>query len=142
VRAAGGLQTLGVTPGDIVCVVAPNHVHYLVTFYAITLIRSTFQPLNPLYTTVTGFTCTIQGVADSLFCKHITLKCRPGFANPPIVRNKQWFDHECVHAKRLYVDALNCFNHCKSLENRENLCTCMFKSQYKKLIKKNETHIN
>ena len=83
---------------------------------------------------VTEFTCTIQGVADPLFCKHITLKCKSGFANTPIVRNKQWFDHECVHAKRLYVDALNCFNHCKTLENRENLC--MFKSQYKKLIKK------
>ena len=57
-----------------------------------------------------------------------------GFANTSVVRNKQWFDHESVQAKILYVDVLNCFNHCKSLENRENLC--MYKSQYKKLKKK------
>ena len=57
-----------------------------------------------------------------------------GFCKHSYCTKKQWFDRECVQAKRLYVDALNCFNHCKSLENREKLC--MFKSQYKKLIKK------
>jgi len=70
---------------------------------------------------ITEFTRTIQGVADTLFCKQITLKCKPGFANTPVVRNKQWFGHECAQS-RLYVDALNCFNYCKLLENREKLC--------------------
>ena len=41
--AAGGLQTLGVTSGDIVCVVAPNHVDYLVTF---SLINEILKPTS------------------------------------------------------------------------------------------------
>jgi len=62
---AGGLQSLGVTPGDLVCVIAPNHVDYLVTFYASTLIGSTLQPLNPLYTTGADLHCCSKGSYDN-----------------------------------------------------------------------------
>jgi len=71
--AAGGLQSLGVTPGDLVCVVAPNHVDYLVTFYASTLIGSTLQPLNPLYTTGAAFICIVAQRDHTIMIRNLCL---------------------------------------------------------------------
>lgn len=47
---AAGLQQLGVQEGDVVCIFAPNHLDYPVTFYATALIGAIFQTVNPLFT--------------------------------------------------------------------------------------------
>ena len=49
-RLAAGLQIVGVKPGDVVCILAPNHIDYHVVFYAVTLINATLQAVNPLFT--------------------------------------------------------------------------------------------
>ena len=49
-RLAAGLQRLGVQEGDVICIFAPNHLDYLVTLYASTLINVVFQPVNPMST--------------------------------------------------------------------------------------------
>jgi len=48
--AAAGLQKLGVCKDDVICVMSPNHMDYLVACYASAVIYATFQPINPLYT--------------------------------------------------------------------------------------------
>lgn len=47
---AAGLQELGVKPGDVICIAAPNHIDYHVTFYATSLINAVLQAVNPLFT--------------------------------------------------------------------------------------------
>ncbi|KAL4220136.1 hypothetical protein ACF0H5_020548 [Mactra antiquata] len=49
-QAAAGLQKYGVKKDDVICVLAPNHIDYMVAFYASALLYSVLQPLNPLYT--------------------------------------------------------------------------------------------
>ena len=49
-RLAAGLQIDGVKPGDIVCILAPNHIDYHVVFYAVALINATLQAINPMFT--------------------------------------------------------------------------------------------
>ena len=58
-RLAAGLQELGVQKGDVICIVAPNHLEYSILFYATTLIAATLQTVNPLFT---------KGIHDSPTC--------------------------------------------------------------------------
>ena len=67
-----------------------------------------------------------------MFNKHIILNKQNGFVKDSFGNNKQWFDGDCK--KRNYTDALNLFNHCKTDENRINLCT--MKNVYKGLVKR------
>ena len=48
--AAAGFQNFGIKQDDVICVYAPNHLDFIVAFYASALIDSTFQPINPMYT--------------------------------------------------------------------------------------------
>ena len=45
-----------------------------------------------------------------------------------------WFDSDCESARRLYIDALKCFNLNKSDASRSMLCH--YKKLYKDLIRK------
>ena len=50
-RLAAGLQQFGLQKGDVVGILAPNHLDYPVVFYATTLISAVLQTINPLFTT-------------------------------------------------------------------------------------------
>lgn len=47
---AGGLQGLGIRPGSVVAVLAPNCPDYAVVFHAVALAGGTVTPINPTYT--------------------------------------------------------------------------------------------
>jgi len=47
---AGGLQGLGIGPGSVVAVLAPNCPDYAVVFHAVALAGGTVTPINPTYT--------------------------------------------------------------------------------------------
>ena len=48
---AGGLQGLGIRPGSVVALLAPNCPEYAVVFHAVALAGGTVTPINPTYTT-------------------------------------------------------------------------------------------
>jgi exonuclease III len=80
------------------------------------------------------FTDTIRSVADPLFSHKYTFTNKPMYATDSSLNNADWFDSDCESARRLYINALNCFNLNKSDENRANLCH--YKKLYKELIRK------
>ena len=47
---AGGLQALGIGPGAVVALLAPNSPDYAVVFHAVALTGGTVTPINPTYT--------------------------------------------------------------------------------------------
>ena len=47
---AGGLQGLGIRPGSVVALLAPNCPDYAVVFHAVALAGGTVTPINPTYT--------------------------------------------------------------------------------------------
>ncbi|KAL4235621.1 hypothetical protein ACF0H5_004016 [Mactra antiquata] len=49
-QAAAGLQKFGVKKDDVICVLAPNNIDYMVAFYGSALLYAVLQPVNPLYT--------------------------------------------------------------------------------------------
>ena len=51
-----------------------------------------------------------------------------------ILKNADWFDGDCESARRLYKDALKCFNLNNSDANRSKLC--QYNKLYKDLIRK------
>ena len=71
---------------------------------------------------VSNFLNSISKAADPLFKGHTEHSL-----------NKQWFDSDCIKARRVYQCALNSFNANKSVENRELLC--QKRSIYKKLVR-------
>jgi len=50
-RVAAGLQKIGVSKDDVVCIASPNHVDFLTACYATILVSATCQPVNPTYMT-------------------------------------------------------------------------------------------
>ncbi len=47
---AGGLQAIGIGPGSVVALLAPNSPDYAVVFHAVALAGGTLTPINPTYT--------------------------------------------------------------------------------------------
>lgn len=84
--------------------------------------------------TIDKFTDSIRSIVDPLFSNKYTYSNKPKYEEDSILKNADWFDVDCESARRLYLDALNCFNINKSDENRSNLCH--YKKLYKHLIKK------
>ena len=66
-RLAAGLQIDGVKPGDVVCILAPNHIDYHVVFYAVALINATLQAVNPMFTKGTSIFWYSFGYRDLIW---------------------------------------------------------------------------
>jgi len=85
---------------------------------------------------VNKFSCILQEVANPLFSKTTshTNKCTTSVSDNKLCKKAEWFDAECVEAKRLYLDAVKKFNLSKTDENRTSMCT--LKTSYKQLGRK------
>ena len=82
---------------------------------------------NNIEEMVSNFSNSISKAADPLF------KCTTFKGHTEYDLNKQWFNSDCIKARRVYQCALNSFNANKSVENRELLC--QKRSIYKKLVR-------
>ena len=83
---------------------------------------------------VDNFTGIYREIADPLFKKLYTCtNSGSASSNDNVFRNAEWFDRECLEAKRRYLESVDLFKHHSSFENRENLCH--LKKKYKTLIK-------
>ena len=83
---------------------------------------------------INNFTDIIRQVADPLFGKQYTNDNINSFSDQPFIKNKEWFDDDCIKAKRAYQNALYSFNKCKSHESRQQFC--LRKKEYKNLIRR------
>lgn len=83
---------------------------------------------------INDFTDIIRNVADPLFKKTCNSSYRPSFTDKSVVKDAEWFDRECVDAKKLYLDALRLYNICKTDTSRIHFCKC--KHDYKTIVRK------
>ena len=50
-RLSAGLRRFGLQKNDIICIIAPNNLDYVIAFYAVIRLGAVFQTANPSYTT-------------------------------------------------------------------------------------------
>ena len=83
---------------------------------------------------MTDFTQIIRDVSDPLFSKRFIHKNNVSFSDQSFVKNKEWFDNDCIISKNKYLEKLRMYNFCKTVVNREHFCKC--KKEYKDTVKK------
>ena len=80
-----------------------------------------------------GIWNTICDVAKPLFAKDCFYSHDTYFEGYT-KRNKDWFDHDCIVARNMYLEALKLFYVDKSDTNRSTLCDA--KTNYKNIVRK------